>query len=141
MAKLAPLRAEGLELAIFPSGEFGNQELGSDAEIVEFAKGKAFASSTDGMLVAVGAGGSERVVVPAALRATVMRAFHDDAGGRSRSLPHTSETSLNTNQSAWRRSADRWDAGKLPSWKTTCGYCRSRENASRRRCALSRNAA
>ena len=42
MAKLAPLRAEGLELAIFPSGEFGNQELGSDAEIVEFAKGKGF---------------------------------------------------------------------------------------------------
>ena len=42
MAKLAPLRAEGLELAIFPSGDFGNQELGTDAEIVDFAKGKGF---------------------------------------------------------------------------------------------------
>ena len=42
MAKLAPLRSEGLELAIFPSGDFGNQELADDASIADFAKGKGF---------------------------------------------------------------------------------------------------
>ena len=45
-----------------------------------FAKTRTFAQSASGMLVAVGPDGSERVVVPAAMRPAVLRAFHDDAG-------------------------------------------------------------
>ena len=42
MKSLAPLRADGLELAIFPSQEFGAQELKSDAEVVAFAASRGF---------------------------------------------------------------------------------------------------
>ena len=42
MQSLAPLRADGLELAIFPSQEFGAQELKTDGEVEAFAKSKGF---------------------------------------------------------------------------------------------------
>ena len=42
MKELASLRADGLELAIFPSQEFGKQELKSDAEVASFAASSGF---------------------------------------------------------------------------------------------------
>ena len=42
MASLAPLRADGLELAIFPSQDYGAQELKSDAEVEAFARSRGF---------------------------------------------------------------------------------------------------
>ena len=42
MKKLAGLRSDGLELAIFPSQDFGAQELKSDSDVTTFAASSGF---------------------------------------------------------------------------------------------------
>lgn len=42
LAKIAKMKDEGVEVAIFPCNQFGGQEPGSDAEVASFCTLKGF---------------------------------------------------------------------------------------------------